>query len=387
MIMASEEFIGKAPFHDIVITGLVRDIQGRKMSKSLGNGIDPIEVIDRYGADAMKFTLCYLAAQGQDVMIDMDSFRLGSRFANKIWNATRYLLMNIEGRNLVEVERSSMTVMDRWIYSRFNDAARTISEAMAGYRFNEAAQAIYSFFWNDFCDWYIEASKGRLLHGSDAEKDVQVSILMDILEKSMRLMHPFLSFITEEIYQKLPNHKGDVISSSYPLYDAALSDPEADSLVSLLREAARLVRAARAGLQIAPEKKLRVVIRTAGRTPSAAFMEEEAGLLASFMSASSITVDTDGSEDIKGAMPATGPGFEAFIFVREAIDVEQEVKRLEGEIKKNEALLEGTMKKLSNDNFLSHARAEAVEKEKSKKAEFEDKIQKAREHIELLRSF
>ncbi len=387
MIMASEEFLGKAPFRDIVITGLVRDIQGRKMSKSLGNGIDPIEVIDKYGADAMKFTLCYLAAQGQDVMIDMDSFRLGSRFANKIWNATRYLLMNLEGRNLVNISRDKLSIMDRWIYSRFNAAAASISTAMESYRFNEAAQTIYSFFWNDFCDWYIEASKGKLLHGTDEEKDLQVSILMDILEKSMRLMHPFLSFLTEEIYQKLPNHKGDVIVSSYPQFDSELEDKEADSLVSVLQEAARLVRAARSNLQIAPEKKLRVVIRIAADNPAASFMKAEAGLLAVFMSASSVTVDTESAEDVKGALPATGLGFEAFVFVREAVDVEAEIKRLQGDIEKNEKLLETSIKKLSNENFISHAKPEAVEKEKSKKAEFEDKIQKAKEHIELLRSF
>ena len=387
MIMASEEFLGQAPFHDIVITGLVRDIQGRKMSKSLGNGIDPIEVIDRYGADAMKFTLCYLAAQGQDVMIDMDSFRLGSRFANKIWNATRYLLMNLEGRNLVDIDRSRMTVMDRWIYSRFNASAAAIKEAMENYRFNEAAQAIYSFFWNDFCDWYIEASKGRLMHGSDEEKDFQVTLLMDLLEKSMRLMHPFLSFITEEIYQKLPNHKGDAIAASYPQYDAALDDSDADSLASLLQESSRLVRAARANLQIAPEKKLRVVVRFPSECRESSFMKEESDLLSVFMSASSITIDTDGSEDVKGALPVAGPGFEAFVFVREAIDIEGEIRRLEGEIDKNSKLLEGSEKKLSNENFISHAKPEAVEKERSKKAEFEEKIGKAKAHIELLKSF
>ena len=386
MIMASEEFLGKAPFHDIVITGLVRDIKGRKMSKSLGNGIDPLEVIDRFGADAMKFTLCYLAAQGQDVMIDMESFRLGSRFANKIWNATRYLLLNLEGRELVSIDKSKLTIMDRWIYSRLNAASRTIHDAMEGYRFNEAAQAIYSFFWNDYCDWYIEASKPRLLSGSDDEKNFAVSVLMDILEKAMRLMHPFLSFITEEIYQKLPNHKGDVITAPYPEYSPEAEDAKADSLVGLLQEASRVVRAARANLQIAPEKKLKVVIRM---EPSAAadFFRSESDLMRSLMNASSVVVDTDGSEDVKGAFPATAIGFEAFVFVRDAIDVDAEIRRLEGEIVKNTALLEASDKKLSNENFISHAKPEAIEKERGKKAEFEEKITKAREHIELLRSF
>ena len=157
--------------------------------------------------------------------------------------------------------------------------------------------------------------------------------------------------------------------------------------LSVLQEAARLVRAARSNLQIAPEKKLRVVIRIAADNPAASFMKAEAGLLAVFMSASSVTVDTESAEDVKGALPATGLGFEAFVFVREAVDVEAEIKRLQGDIEKNEKLLETSIKKLSNENFISHAKPEAVEKEKSKKAEFEDKIQKAKEHIELLRSF
>ncbi len=386
MIMASEEFIGKAPFHDIVITGLVRDIKGRKMSKSLGNGIDPLEVIDKYGADAMKFTLCYLAAQGQDVMIDMDSFRLGSRFANKIWNATRYLLMNLEGRNLIKIEREKLSTMDKWIYSSFNKAAKTIEDAMASYRFNEAAQSIYSFFWNDFCDWYVEASKPRLLNGSDEEKDAIVSILIDILERSMRLMHPFLSFITEEIYQKLPNHKGDVIAAEYPVYESALEDKESEALVSLLQESARVVRAARANLQIAPEKKLKVVIRImAGK--EASFLSSETKLLATFMGASSVVIDTDGSEDVSGAFPASSVGFEAFVFVRDAIDIEAELGRLDVEMKKAEALLEASEKKLSNENFISHAKAEAIEKERGKKREAEERIAKAKEHMALLRSF
>ncbi len=386
MIMASEEFLGVAPFRDIVITGLVRDSQGRKMSKSLGNGIDPIEVIDQYGADAMKFTLCYLAAQGQDVLIDMKSFQLGSRFANKIWNATRFLLMNLEGRSLVEVKRSDLNVMDRWIYSQLNNAAKSIKKAMDGYHFNEAAQTIYSFFWNDFCDWYIEASKQRLLHGSDEEKDLQVSILMEILEESMRLMHPFLSFLTEEIYQKLPNHKGDVITAEYPTFKAEREDKEAEKLVSALQDAIKNVRAVRSNLMIGPEKKVKVVIRPNEDFFATSFYKEEASLMASFMNASSVTIEDSYSEDTSKAFPSHGVGFEAFVFVRDAIDVEGEIAKLKSEIEKTSALLAQSDKKLSNENFISHAKPEAIEKEKSKKAEFEDKIKKSEEHIKLLSS-
>jgi len=386
MIMASEEFMGKAPFKDIVITGLVRDEKGRKMSKSLGNGIDPLEVIDQYGADAMKFTLCYLAAQGQDVKISMKSFGMGSRFSNKVWNATRFILMNLEGRNLVELDKKNFSVMDKWIYSRLNAAIRTVDGAMAEYRFNEAAQAVYSFFWDDFCDWYVEASKQRLLHGTDSEKDYAVSIILDVLEKAMRLLHPFLSYVTEEIYEKLPNSKGDLILQSYP--EAAESYDFKDEVkrVEAMQEAIRSVRSLRSQLGVQPEKKLKVVLRPAKDFFAKQFFIEEKALMASFMGASELIIDIDSTADVSKAVPSASVGFETFTFVRDAIDVEEEMRKLENEIAKAEKSLADSNRKLQNENFISHAKPEAVEKERSKKAEFEDKIQKSKEHIALLKS-
>lgn len=385
MIMASEEFTGKAPFHDIVITGLVRDKQGRKMSKSLGNGIDPIEVIDLYGADAMKFTLCYLAAQGQDVQIDMDSFKMGSRFANKIWNATRFLLMNAEGRTLVAIEPEKLTVIDKWIYTRLNRTIETIDRAMDSYRFNEAAQGVYSFFWNDFCDWYVEATKQRLFSGSDEEKDLVVSVMIDLLSQSMKLMHPFLSFVTEEIYQKLPGSEGLLISQQFPSVRPEFDFPAQEALVSQLQEAVRIVRSTRSQLSIAPEKKFKVVIRPSENFTGTALFEEEKDLMSSFMGASQLIIDRSSSEDVSSAYPSTALGYEVFSFVREAIDVDAEIKKLKIEIEKASKSLEGTMKKLSNPQFLQNAKSEAVAKEQGKKAEFEEKIRKSEEHIALLR--
>ena len=387
MIMSSEEFLGKAPFRDIVITGLVRDIQGRKMSKSLGNGIDPLEVIDQFGADAMKFTLCYMAAQGQDVLIDMNSFKMGSRFANKIWNATRFLLMNLEGRNLIKVDSNDYSVMDKWIYGQLNSTCLAIQKAMESYRFNDAAQSIYSFFWNDFCDWYIEESKQKLLHGSDEQKDRAISILMDILESSMRLMHPFLSFITEEIYQKLPNHVGDVIVASYPVYDENRCFAEEQGLVSSLQEVTRTIRSVRSNLQIAPEKKLKVVFRPAKEFNATSLIAEEIVFVSSLVGASSFIIDSNAEESVEGAFPANGLGYECFVFVRDAIDVDAEISRLKAEKAKAEKNLAGVEAKLSNEAFLKNAKAEAIEKEKSKRAEFLEKIKKNSEHIGLLSSF
>ena len=165
MIMMGLEFMGEVPFSDIYIHGLVRDKQGRKMSKSLGNGVDPLEIIAEYGADALKFTMAFLAAQGQDVLFDKESVKLGSRFCNKIWNASRYLLMNLEGRTLLDASKVERTDIDRWIFHRLDGAAAATRTALEGYRFNDAAQAVYEFFWADFCDWYIEAAKLPLASG------------------------------------------------------------------------------------------------------------------------------------------------------------------------------------------------------------------------------
>lgn len=387
MIMASLEFTGKVPFNDIYITGLVRDKKGRKMSKSLGNGIDPLDVIDLYGADAMKFTICYLAAQGQDVLVDMDSFKLGSRFANKIWNATRYLLMNLEGRNLVAIDQSKFTEVDKWIYHSLNENVRKVRNAIEGYKFNDAAQAIYDFFWNDFCDWYVEASKLSLYSGDDAEKDRIVSILMDILAESMRLMHPMLSFITEEIYSKLPNTEGKVITASFPEYRNDRIHAEEAHLMLCMQDVVRGIRNSRAELGIPADKKLRIVIRPDENGCLASFMAGHVDLLKNFTNAGSVEIDAEKAISVEGAFPVAGQGFETYVFVRDAIDVDKEIAKLEEEISKAKALLEGSEKKLSNEKFVSFAKPEAIEKERAKKREFEEKIEKTQKHIEVLRSF
>ncbi|WP_422481298.1 valine--tRNA ligase [Pleomorphochaeta sp. DL1XJH-081] len=386
MIMASLEFLGEVPFRDIYITGLVRDKQGRKMSKSLGNGIDPLEVVDLYGADAMKFTLCYMAAQGQDILIDMDSFKLGSRFANKMWNATRFLLMNLEGRELVPVDRSNLGVMDQWMYHQVNDAAAKVSTAIEGYRFNDAAQAIYDVFWNDFCDWYVEATKHALSTKGEDERNRQVSVMLDLLATLMRLMHPFVSFITEEIYGKLPNTTGHIIDAAYPVYCDENRYSDAKNMVDAMQEFVRGVRSLRSELQIGAERKLHVSFRPDTGFVATDFVKEHIGLISTFIGASRLDVDTEHTASIEKAVPVAGPGFEAFVFVRDAIDVEQEISRIEEDLAKTEKSLEGTLKKLSNEQFIANAKEVAIEKEKGKRTEFEEKLEKGRKHLQLLRS-
>jgi valyl-tRNA synthetase len=386
MIMASLEFLGEVPFRDIYITGLVRDKQGRKMSKSLGNGIDPLEVVDQFGADAMKFTLCYMAAQGQDLLIDMDSFKLGSRFANKMWNATRFLLMNLEGRELVEIDPASLSVMDRWMYHQLNEASSRVASAIGSYRFNDAAQAMYDVFWNDFCDWYVEATKHQLASKDDDERNRQVSVMLDLLAELMRLMHPFVSFITEEIYQKLPNTEGQVIEAAYPTWQEGRVHGEAKAVVDAMQELVRGIRSLRSELQIAPERKLKVVFFPDAAFPATRFVIEHTDLISSFIGASQLLIGTEGEKHALKAVPVAGPGFEAFVFVRDAIDVDSEIKRMELDMEKAAKALEATDKKLSNEQFLANAKAEAIEKERGKKAEFLERLEKGRTHLDLLKT-
>lgn len=385
MIMAGLEFTGEVPFKDIYITGLVRDKQGRKMSKSLGNGIDPLDVINQYGADAMKFTLCYLAAQGQDVLIDTDSFKMGSKFANKVWNATRFLLMNIEGCELQDIKNLKLTTLDKWIYSQLNDCIVAVKNSIENYRFNEGTQAIYDFFWNDFCDWYVEASKQSLYSEDNIEKNRSVSILLDVLTKSLIMMHPFLSFLTEEIYCKLPNVDGKIINASFPeSINHKIYNDEVEK-VNLLQNVVKSIRNVRSELQIPHERKIHVCIKIDDNCSIEDFIKEQKELIKTFINSDSIEIGDNYS--IKDAFPVAGNGFECFVFVREAIDVEKEIQRLRLEIEKSQEQLEKVLKKLGNKNFIDRANPVAVEKEKGKKAEFEEKIAKSEKHINALMSF
>ncbi|MBO4388663.1 MAG: valine--tRNA ligase [Spirochaetales bacterium] len=387
MIMASEEFLGKSPFKDVFLTGLVRDKLGRKMSKSLGNGIDPLEVVDRYGADAMKFTLAHGCTQGQDMKIDMDSFKMGSKFCNKIWNAARYLLMNLEDVTLGDPDSLELGVLDKWIYNRLNQAAAKVAEGLDSYKFNEAAQAVYEFFWNDFCDWYVESSKKDLYSTDQAVKDRAMTILLDVLKKSLSLMHPFVPLVTEEIYSKLPNTDTSCINSRFPSFNPKIDYSDEEKTVGMMQEAVRLVRNVRSDLQIPLERKIHVVVRPDEDNAASAFMAANKDLLSSFMTAGELVIDTAKKADISEALPAAGLGISVYVFVREAVDIEAEIAKLRDEIEKNRKSLAQTMQKLSNENFINHAKPEAVEKEQQKRAEFEEKIAKAEHHLNLLQSF
>ena len=377
MIMAGLEFTGEVPFKDIYIHGLVRDKQGRKMSKSLGNGIDPLDIVAEYGADAFKFTLAFLAAQGQDILIDSETFKFGSKFANKIWNASRYILMNLEGRNLIPLKEIALKDVDKWILHRLNETVAEVDKAIKGYRFNDAAKAMYEFFWNDFCDWYVEASKLSLYSGDDAEKDRAVSLIIHVLNESLRMLHPFLSFVTEEIYQKLPEHEASIVNAPYPEYSKERENPEIAAKFAALQTIVSAVRTMRSELTVPPSKKVRVMLKLEKADP---FFQTNSALMALLMSASSVELVADRPAE-SGCVMVAGAGFEAYVSVKDVIDVPQEIAKLKAEIAKNEKILEKSLKKLENPQFMSKAAPEAIAKEQAAKEELTTLIEKKKTYL------
>jgi valyl-tRNA synthetase len=376
MIMAGLEFTGQVPFRDICMTTLVRDKQGRKMSKSLGNGIDPLEVVEEYGSDALKFTLAFLYTSTQDILVNKDDFKLGSKFANKIWNASRYILMNLEGRELVA--SPALNDADRWIMARLNAAAVQVRESLLAYRFNDAAGAVYEFFWNDFCDWYLEATKVSTRSDSDAEKDRAVTVLLSILEESLALIHPFLPFVTEEIYGKLPGNSGRLMLKAYPADIPARRDPELLERFGSVKELVTIVRSLRSEFGIAPEKKLRVAVRFDDGFAGGAFMGRNAELVSLLAGASAI--EFIGTKPA-GALSLAGRGFEVYVFAREAVDVALLAARFAKEAEKERQYVARTQAKLGNAAFVDSAPAEVVEKERQKLKEAEVRAEKLEKYL------
>jgi len=392
MIMASLEFMGEVPFRDIYITGLIRDKQGRKMSKSLGNGIDPLEVVDEYGADALRFTLAFLAARGQDILLEKEDFSFGSKFANKIWNASRYILMNLEGRTLVPRAEIEEKDVDRWILHRLNETVKQVRASMASYRFNDASQAVYEYFWNDFCDWYIEASKLSLYSEDESEKNRGITLLIYVLEESLRLLHPLSALITEEIYQKLPpspernpqyRNAASIIVAPYPAERAGREAGDTAVTMESLQELVRSVRTMRSEFTIPPAKKISFHVKSEPGFGAAAFLEQQQELIRLLTTADEISFGSEKPAE-GGSVAVVGKGFEAYVYILNAIDVGAQVKRLEKDIQKSEKALAQSSGKLQNRGFLENAGEDIIQKERDKKEELERKIAKMKGYVEEL---
>jgi len=364
MIMSGLKIMGDVPFRDVFIHGVVMDQFGRKMSKSLGNGIDPLEVVDKFGADAMRYTIVAITPLGQNLLLSMEKFNIGLRFANKIWNASRFILMNVENIDLKPPSEGDLDISDRWILTVFNETVKKVLNSFDAYRINEAASLIYEFFWHEFCDWYVELTKVRLYGEDMKKKSVAGYILVKVLDGSLRLLHPFMPFITEEIWQRLPlkKDKPSIMVSDYPEYKPDEVFPGSVEKIQILKELCYIVRNIRGEMRVPPEKKISVLIKTA--------TDQIENLIAAQIDA--IKFLTRASEikygrDVKkppSSGSGVGNGFEVYVPLKGLIDIEKEMERLNKELLKLENEIMRSERKLGNEDFLNKAPKDVVEREK-----------------------
>ncbi len=384
MIMAGMEFTGQSPFQEVFIHGLIRDKQGRKMSKSLGNGIDPLEIVKEYGADALKFTLAYNCTSGQDILLDKDSFKMGSKFANKVWNASRYILMNLEGRQFLPPEKISHNDLDTWILHRLDQASAQTTEALTSWRFNDAAQTVYAYFWDDFCDWYIEASKLSTKFGDETEKDRATTVLLQVLEESLRLLHPFLPFVTEEIYGMLPNATGRLIVQTWPKSDQTRRSPDLAEKFESLRELVTMARSLRSEFQIPQEAKLPLHIKLEATLDAADFLRRNAALIGLLVGGPEPLFLESTATKPANSIALAGKGFELFIQIKELIDIQKLLVRFKKDIDREESFAHKLIAKLENKAFLDAAPSEIVQQERRKLADAQNRSIKLHRYLEDL---
>jgi valyl-tRNA synthetase len=384
MIFQGLEFTGKRPFKDVLIHGLVRDAQGRKMSKSLGNGVDPMDVIDQYGADSLRFFLATGSSPGQDLRFSTEKVEATWNFANKIWNASRFALMNMGGLTYDQLDLSGeKTVADHWILTRLNETIETVTKLAEKYEFGEVGRVLYNFIWDDLCDWYIEMAKLPLYGDDEAAKKTTRSVLAYVLDNTMRLLHPFMPFITEEIWQHLPHEGESITVAKWPEVRPELSNHEAAEEMRLLVDIIRAVRNIRAEVNTPLSKPIKLHIKAKDEHIQAA-LEKNRAYLERFCNPSELIIATD-IPIAEKAMTAVVTGAELILPLEGLINIEEEIKRLEKELEKLNKEVERVQKKLSNEGFLTKAPAHVVEEERKKEKDYLEKREAVRARLAELK--
>jgi valyl-tRNA synthetase len=387
MIMAGFEFMGREPFPHVYLNSIVRDAQGRKMSKSLGNSPDPIAIMDEYGADALRFTTVFLAPTGQDLIFDAKRCETGKFFANKVWNAARLLAMRLGDEDPTRVRDSqlSLTLADRWILSRFARCAQDTTRLLKTYRFNDAANAIYRFAWHEYCDWYLELVKPRWGDGATDATDARTArvVAWRVLDGILHLLHPFMPFLTEEVWQALPHQGESLTISPWPKPKRALFDTAAEADMSLLMEVVTAVRNLRAEMNLPPQKGVSVVVRADER--AAALIVANRELLSPLARVESWTVGPDATRPGVAAS-AVVRGMEVWLPLAGIVDLDAERLRLAREADRVLGELENARRKLMNQDFLTKAKKEVVERERQKLADLEQTVAKLKRAEEALRA-
>ena len=378
MIFSGLEHMGEVPFNTVFFHGLIRDAQGRKMSKSLGNGVDPLDVISVYGADALRFTLVTGNSPGNDLRFSEEKVSASRNFANKIWNAARFILMNIEGKDIDCALPKKLYTSDKWILNRFNNVTAAVTENLEKFELGMAVSKLYDFIWDDFCDWYIELAKIRMNGADEESADSARRVLVWTMSNTLKLLHPFMPYITEEIWQTLPHDGEALIVAKWPEYDEALSFPQEAKNLENVMALIRAIRTRRNEMNVPPSKKAHIYIDTAHPAP----YEEASEFIARLAYGSKVEIGT--GFDVQGAVTAVTDDAKALLPMDDLVDKAAETARLNKELANAQKQLDTVKAKLANEKFVSKAPAHLVEEERNKLADYKEKFETVKERLAQL---
>ena len=382
MMFSGIEHTGKAPFNTILIHGLVRDSQGRKMSKSLGNGIDPLEVIDKYGADALRLTLITGNAPGNDMRFYWERVESSRNFANKVWNASRFIMMNLDKAEVRDVDVTELTDADKWILSKVNTLAKDVTDNMENYDLGVAVQKIYDFIWEEFCDWYIEMVKPRLWNDDDTTKAAALYTLKTVLINSLKLLHPYMPFITEEIFCNLSDEESIMISK-WPEYKEEWNFAKEEKAVETIKEAVRGIRNSRTGMNVPPSRKAKVFVVSDDERVRDIF-EKGKVFFTTLAYASEVVIQSDKSGIDEDAVAVLIPNATVYMPFSDLVDIDKEIERLKNEEKKLEGELKRVNGMLSNEKFISKAPEAKINEEKEKLSKYTIMMEQVKERLKTL---
>ena len=385
MIFQSLEFTGKAPFRNVLLHGLIRDEQGRKMSKSLGNGIDPMDVIEKYGTDALRWFLVTGSTPGQDIRFSYKKMDAAWNFINKIWNASRYVIMNLgDMQNAPKLAKDKWDLADRWILSRLNATIKQVTDQFESFDFGEACRCLYNFIWNDFCDWYIEMTKEKLNNGTEAEKADTKNILGYVLDQTLKLMHPIMPFVTEALWQDMPHEGKSIMIADYPVVHDEFADEKSEEQMKRLIELITAVRNIRNEANAPMSKPVDLLIKTDDQAP-ADMHSANADYIKRFCHPADLQIATD-TQAPKLAMSGIVTGAEVYIPMAELVDLKEEQARMEKEIAKLEKEVQRSEKKLGNEKFVNNAPEAVVAEERAKAVEWKQKLEAAQARLASLQN-
>ncbi|MBQ6696400.1 MAG: valine--tRNA ligase [Lachnospiraceae bacterium] len=384
MIFSGFEQMGKKPFHTVLFHGLVRDSQGRKMSKSLGNGIDPLEIIEQYGADALRLTLITGNAPGNDMRFYYERVENSRNFANKVWNASRFIMMNMEGKNVTTPAANELAPVDKWILSKLNTLVKDVTDNMESFELGIAVQKVYDFIWDEFCDWYIEMVKPRLYNSDDAvSQNAALWTLKTVLIDALKLLHPYMPFITEEIFCTLQSEEESIMISKWPEFSADRCFAKEEKDIETIKEAVRGIRNIRTEMNVAPSRKAMCIVVSESEDIRNTFTEGKL-FFASLAYANEVLVQADKTGIAQDAVSVVIAGATVYIPFAELVDIAQEIERLKKEEKRLEGELARVNGMLSNEKFVSKAPAAKIEEEKAKLAKYTQMMEQVKERLAQL---